>query len=144
MRVYLDNCCFNRPFDDQHHIRVRLEAEAKLDVQARIEAGELDLIWSYILDYENAASPFEERRELIAKWKEHAEMDLSETPAILEKAMEIQAKGIRSKDALHVACAIEAKAVYFLTTDDPILTKLSDLQDIKVVDPTEFIRRLDQ
>lgn len=30
MRVYLDNCMFNRPFDDQSHIRIRLEAEAKL------------------------------------------------------------------------------------------------------------------
>lgn len=30
MRVYLDNCMFNRPFDDQGHIRIRLETEAKL------------------------------------------------------------------------------------------------------------------
>lgn len=31
MRVYLDNCCFNRPFDDQRQVRVRLGAEAKED-----------------------------------------------------------------------------------------------------------------
>jgi hypothetical protein len=30
MKIYLDNCCFNRPFDDQSHLRIRLEAEAKL------------------------------------------------------------------------------------------------------------------
>ena len=35
MRVYLDNCCFNRPFDDQSQLRIRLETEAKLDIQAR-------------------------------------------------------------------------------------------------------------
>lgn len=23
MRVYLDNCCYNRPFDDQTQLRVR-------------------------------------------------------------------------------------------------------------------------
>jgi hypothetical protein len=28
MRLYLDCCCFNRPFDDLSQIRVRLEAEA--------------------------------------------------------------------------------------------------------------------
>ena len=25
MRVYLDNCCYNRPFDDQAQLTVRLE-----------------------------------------------------------------------------------------------------------------------
>ncbi len=30
MKIYLDNCCCNRPFDDQSHLRIRLEAEAKL------------------------------------------------------------------------------------------------------------------
>jgi len=29
MKVYLDNCCFNRPFDDQSSPVVRLETEAK-------------------------------------------------------------------------------------------------------------------
>lgn len=33
MRLYLDNCVFNRPYDDQSSIRVRLEAEAKLNIQ---------------------------------------------------------------------------------------------------------------
>ncbi len=27
MRVYLDNCCYNRPFDDQTQLRIRLETE---------------------------------------------------------------------------------------------------------------------
>ncbi len=33
MRVYLDNCCYNRPFDDQAQPSVRLETEAKLLIQ---------------------------------------------------------------------------------------------------------------
>ncbi|MFO7884916.1 MAG: hypothetical protein R6U68_08850 [Desulfobacteraceae bacterium] len=35
MKIYLDNCCFNRPFDDQTSLRIRLETEAKLDIQAK-------------------------------------------------------------------------------------------------------------
>jgi len=27
MRVYLDNCCFNRPFDDQDSLTVRFVME---------------------------------------------------------------------------------------------------------------------
>ena len=30
--IYLDNCCFNRPYDDQEQITVRLESEAKLEI----------------------------------------------------------------------------------------------------------------
>ncbi len=28
MKIYLDNCCLNRPFEDQASLRVRLESEA--------------------------------------------------------------------------------------------------------------------
>jgi hypothetical protein len=33
MRVYLDNCCYNRPFDPQTDLRIHLEAVAKVRVQ---------------------------------------------------------------------------------------------------------------
>ena len=29
--VYLDNCCFNRPYDNQLHPLVKLETQAKFD-----------------------------------------------------------------------------------------------------------------
>ncbi len=48
MKIYLDNCTFNRPFDDQSYIRIRIESEAKLYVQEKIKDGELELVWSYI------------------------------------------------------------------------------------------------
>jgi hypothetical protein len=72
MLIYLDNCCFNRPFDDQKQIRIRIETEAKLFIQEEIFAGKFRLAWSYILDYENAANPFLERKETIGNWKKRA------------------------------------------------------------------------
>lgn len=30
--IYLDNCCFNRPYDDQTQLRVSLETQAKMYV----------------------------------------------------------------------------------------------------------------
>jgi len=65
MRSYLDNCCFNRPFDDQSQIRIRLESEAKLKIQDDIIKGSVNFVWSYILDAENTANPFEERERAI-------------------------------------------------------------------------------
>ena len=63
MKIYLDNCCLNRPFDDQSQFRIRLESEAKLKIQDEIRVGSFELIWSYVLDYENSKNPFEERRK---------------------------------------------------------------------------------
>ena len=50
MRVYLDNCMFNQPFDNQAQIRIRLESEAKLYIQDNIKSKVIELIWSYILE----------------------------------------------------------------------------------------------
>jgi hypothetical protein len=83
MRLYLDNCCFNRPFDDQSTLTIRLETEAELHIQAAIRTGQYSLGWSYVLDYENAANPLTERRSEIQKWGTLADAFAVETPAIL-------------------------------------------------------------
>jgi predicted nucleic acid-binding protein len=141
MRIYLDNCCFNRPFDNQSSIRVKLETDAKLYVQLLIRAGKLDLAWSYILSFENEANPFFERKYTIEKWKNLSIIDIDENDAILSKAMAFtKIKRIKAKDALHLACAIEMRCEYFLTTDDLIQKKMQDSNDIKVFNPIEFIK----
>ncbi|MEY6432363.1 hypothetical protein ABC977_08085 [Thioalkalicoccus limnaeus] len=42
--IYLDICCFNRPFDDQGQLLIRLQTEAKLFVQEGIRAGDHALV----------------------------------------------------------------------------------------------------
>ncbi len=139
MRIYLDNCCFNRPFDDQDQLRVRLETEAKLDVQEKVLTGRIELVWSYMLDYENQANPFDDRREAIQKWNRHAVLDIDESQDVLSMANRLKRKGVSSKDALHVACAIAGECEYFLTTDDVLIMKLKGTKAIHVVSPTEFV-----
>ena len=142
MRVYLDNCTFNRPFDDQTQIRIRLETEAKLYIQERIQDGTLELAWSYILDYENTANPFEERRNVIQNWKASAFIDVDANLEILIKANSLIEIGLRNKDALHLACSVAAKCDYFITTDDVILRKTVSFEEVKVIDPLNFIRNI--
>lgn len=143
MRIYMDNCCFNRPFDDQSNIRIRLETEAKIYIQEKIINKEIELAWSYIIDYENRFNPFEERRNTIDKWKSHAIIDIVETGDIMNNAGLIHNFDVKSKDALHVACAIEAGCDYFLSTDDSLLKKLSSLDKIKVLNPLSFLTVLE-
>jgi len=139
MRVYLDNCCFNRPFDDQSQARIRLEAEAKLEIQQRIKDRKIELAWSYVLDYENQANPFEERRDTVARWHGEAVVDVVETAAILYQAREIADRGLRAKDALHVACAVAANCDYLLSTDDVVVKQLRGFSKIVAMNPTQFI-----
>ena len=138
-RVYLDNCCFNRPYDDLDYINVRLEAEAKIHIQHQILLCHLELAWSYIMDYENLLNPFPERKEAIARWKMLAVVDIADSLENVELAKEISLKGIKKKDALHLASAIEANCHFFITTDKKLLNK--SYEQIRVVNPLDFIRQ---
>jgi len=140
MKIYLDNCCFNRPFDDQSQIRIRLESEAKLKIQEEIRAGKFQLVWSYILDYENNKNPFSERKIRIYEWKKYAIIDMQESQLLLETARAIAEKGFQKIDSLHIACAISSECDYFLTTDDKILGHSQLITNININDPIGFIK----
>jgi len=139
MRLYLDNCCFNRPFDDQSMLTIRLETEAKLHIQNAIRAGQYALGWSYILNYENVANPLEERRIEIQRWEELADSFVAETPAILATMKEFVALGIKPLDALHIAGAHALECDYFLTVDKGILKKARAIAKIRILNPIEFV-----
>ena len=143
MKIYLDNCCFNRPFDDQSFFTIRLETEAKLDIQEKIKSGSLSLVWSYILDFENSANPFIERRTEIQKWKEIADSFVNETDEILLKMNELTAIGLKPLDALHVACAVSLQCEYFLTVDKGILKKKTEYSEMKIINPINFVIELE-
>ncbi|HEU20660.1 MAG TPA: PIN domain protein [Deltaproteobacteria bacterium] len=143
MRVYLDNCCFNRPFDDQRQIKIRIETEAKLFVQEKIRDKQVELVWSYILEFENENNPFEERKNAIRKWKKIASIDLDEKREIIDEAKMLEKSGIKAKDALHVACAVYSQCEYFVTTDEEIIHKLSDYNKIKIVNPVSLIDKIE-
>ncbi len=144
MRVYLDNCMFNRPFDDQTQIRIRLEAEAKLYIQDKIKSKGIELIWSYILEIENSQNPHDERRIAIQKWKNLSTIKIVENPKILANANQLLKSGIKPKDALHVASAVEGKAYYFLTTDDKLLSGINRSKIIEVLNPVDYIKVLEK
>lgn len=101
MLIYLDLCCFNRPFDDQRQLLVRLQTEAKLYVQQAIREGVFQLAWSAVLDLENQANPDMERREAIAEWRCLAAIDIDVNPEIEKVAEAFVASGIKPMDALH-------------------------------------------
>ncbi len=144
MRVYLDNCSYNRPYDDQSQMRIHLETQAKLHIQDMIRRKQIELVTSYVLEFENSNNRSIQKKLAIEKFmKDYAtlyvsnknERDIAKTAALIMKT------GIKEKDAYHVACAVQAQCHYFITTDDRLLRYQSE--KVKLVTPGEFIRRME-
>lgn len=138
LKLYLDNCCFNRPFDDQSQLIVRLETEAVLFILEKIKTGDIKLIWSYILDSENNASPSLRRKKSVHAWKSFAQSDVVESETLLKLMESFEDRGVKSFDALHLAAAVVASADFFVTVDRGILNK--SLPEIRVCTPENFVR----
>ena len=139
-RLYLDNCCFNRPFDNQKQLKIKLETEAKLFIQHEILMGKHELVWSYILEFENNQNPYKDRREAIQDWKNLSNIFCVENDKIIKFAETLFHKGIKVKDALHIACAINANADFFITTDKGLINK--QIPEINIVNPLTIINEL--
>ncbi len=141
MKIYLDNCCFNRPFDDQSQLKIHLETQAKLFIQDKIKSGVYKLIWSYILEYENSKNPFEEKKNAIAPWRNIACEFIKENEEILKYAESMVKRGIKAFDALHISTAVYAKCDYYIATDRKLLNTTAS--EIKIVNPIGFISEME-
>jgi predicted nucleic acid-binding protein len=120
-KVYLDVCCLNRPFDDQQQDRVRLEAEAVLLILKRCEAGEWQWISSAVVNYEVDNIPNQERHNRIKEIVRGAKEVQPLSDAAVERGEELKKLGLKTYDALHVACAEQASVEVLLTTDDRLV-----------------------
>jgi predicted nucleic acid-binding protein len=121
-------------------MRIHLEAEAKLQIQAGIFEKEYELVWSYIVEYENMFNPHEERRNAIQKWKKKATTEIIESEKIITMAERYMKQGVKAKDALHLACAAKGNCDYFLTTDDQLLSKKDKIKEVNILNPLDFIQ----
>ena len=137
LRLYLDNCCYNRPFDEQEQAKIRLETEAKLHIQSLIRKKAYSLAWSYMLDSENDDNPYEEKRQAIGLWKKIADEYCASSEEILLSGKKIMKLGVKAKDALHIACALHCGCDYFITTDQGLVNKA--VEKIRIVNPVMFV-----
>jgi len=141
LKIYMDICCFNRPFDNQAQMKIRLETEAKLFIQSNIRDDKYSIVWSYMHDYENSENPYEEKRDAIAPWKDIAKQFCSSSEDIPVAGQKISLLGIKPKDSLHLACAIKCECDFFITTDKGLLNRKID--GIKIINPIDFVREME-
>lgn len=140
IKVYMDVCCLNRPFDDQTQDRIRMESEAVLMILNRCLSDWI-LVRSEVIDYELSRIPDDERKKRVGILTSISEEKAIVGKEIVRRASELAKIGLRAVDALHVACA-ERTADVMLTTDEEIVKKVKTnerLIGIKVENPVRWL-----
>jgi hypothetical protein len=121
VRAYLDLCALKRPFDDQTQSRIRLEADAVLELLAAAPER-VTFVHSRAHDVENGQNPIPWRAARVAAWLESATtLPNPKADDLVRRTRELMALGFRNFDALHIAWAEFAEADVFVTTDDRLL-----------------------
>lgn len=143
MKIYLDLCVYNRPFDDQTQPRVMIESLAVVAIMALVNGKQIQSINSFALDYENRKNPRPANKSFIENLLAEAVEFVHHNDSLTQRALELEKRGIMGMDALHVACAEGAGADYFVSCDDVLVKKLGRVKNLKVraVGLLEFISR---
>ncbi len=145
MRIYLDCCSLQRPFDDKSQPRIAVEAEAVLVILAFCESDRLRLVSSDALLFEIGCIPDQNRKDDAYAILKIAKETVGLTPEIEALAKRLGTSGLKPLDALHLAFASATKVEYFCTCDDKLLKKARSYSELytKVVSPTELVMELD-
>ena len=145
LKIYLDNCCYSRPFDDLTITKNALEAKAIEDIFAKLINKEITIYNSRAIEYElyrisdgskkNKVEDF--YNSLYLEYIEHSE-------EIETRVDELENQNIRYMDAYHIAYSEKANVDYLITTDKQMLNsgKKADTK-IKIVNPIEFIMEVE-
>ncbi|HRX16023.1 MAG TPA: PIN domain-containing protein [Spirochaetota bacterium] len=121
LKIYLDACCYNRPFDDQSFDRIRLETEAIIYIFKKIREKKLKLMGSEVLSYEINKISDPDRKYKIDFLLKNITKTIILNENIKQKALVFENIGFSGFDALHIASAGIGKSDVFLTTDDKLL-----------------------
>jgi predicted nucleic acid-binding protein len=140
MRIYVDTSVFNRPFDDQTQPRIILETQALRTILQLVEGGQLELVSSSVLDYENSRNASPTRQTWVSQCLQLAKIHQPFRDNILQRAKILEQQGIKQVDALHVASAEQAECDVFLACDDRLLRRYQG--SLKAMNPVNFILEL--
>jgi predicted nucleic acid-binding protein len=125
MKIYLDVCCLNRPFDDQGQSRIRLETEVILAILDECMRGQLTWISSEAVEEEIVRDPEPDRRSNLMHLLRFAAARAIIEPEARTRAEGYCRAGLRPIDGLHLAAAAQAGCDALLTTDDDFVRKVS-------------------
>lgn len=147
MKIYLDNCCYNRPFDDQTQKRIFDETNAIFEIISRSKNFGDIIFGSDILILEiSKIKNFQKQRQVLAFYLQIVTENIKLSEKIEELAESIiNQSNIQNFDALHLASAITENVEIFLTTYDKLIKSCERLDlKISVMNPINFRSDFDE
>ncbi|MBM2815862.1 MAG: hypothetical protein HW421_2624 [Ignavibacteria bacterium] len=144
MKIYFDLCSLKRPFDDLSITKNAAEAAAIQVILLFSENNLFEIISSDPLLFENSKNSNYFRLAFVSALLGRTKIYIHNSNQIESRAFELQKSGIRLLDSLHIACAEEANADYFCSTDIKLIQKAKNkvLKNLKVINPVELLEVL--
>ena len=143
MRIYMDTCCYKRPFDDQMQDRIYLETEIILSVLAKCDRGEWTLINSKVLEYEFRNDKDKVRGQYMIDLYCKGENIVLMTEKIRQRAKGFQTHGVKLIDSLHLATAESAEADILLSVDRQFVNSAERVDArVKAINPIKLMEEL--
>ncbi|MFN3533554.1 MAG: PIN domain-containing protein [Candidatus Brocadia sp.] len=144
MKLYLDLCVYNRPFDNQGNERIALETSAFIYILEKVEGHKYTLVVSDALIYENNANPDEQRKMRVNSYFQLSREFVSTEDSDIGKVKFLKKLGFTDIDALHIVLAERSNVDFFITCDDDIIKlykKYNDSIRVKILSILEFVAK---
>ncbi len=135
----MDTNVWFRVFDEPSG-RITKEKEAFYRALELQQEDRIKIIGSVFLDDEIEMTEDQDKKEAVFKFiSAFIDKKIDYIPKTYSTIMD--ETRLTVKDSVHIACAVEAGAEYFITVDDEIIKKKEKLREfgINVVNPVEFI-----
>jgi len=142
MIIYLDTCCYNRPFDDQRILRNAVETSAIMSIIDICGIIGHIIIGSRAVTFEHSNISASGLRaavgELYDKTITYSVRITADTSA---RATALQEYGMGRMDSFHLAAAEAGNADVLLTVDDDFehIVANKKLSSVRVINPVNFL-----
>lgn len=141
MRIYLDNCCYNRLLDDRSYSQIYYERNSVMLILELVEQSAIRLIGSEMLVREMNDTQDLYKRSVLQLVYGLCSEETKITLQIVDRAEEIRHNSnIKYKDSVHLACAEAAKADVLLTTDRKFMNNCNRINTYtRVLGPNQWL-----
>jgi len=145
MIIYLDVCCYSRPFDNRDHTaqpRIQAEIAAVMNAINICGVEGFSVIGSPAAVFEiHKIKDDSKRHKTMRFYLDTVTVEAQLTADVKKMAKELMMQGVKELDAYHLAFAESMVVDYLLTTDDRLESAAAGLgMKIKVVNPINFLR----
>ena len=146
IKIYLDNCCYNRHFDDLSQEKYYMEASAIEIILNKYINRKIEIFGSMAIEFEILKISNGNKKRQVEDLYDVLELqEIEYSDKIINRAKELRKYNIKEMDALHIAFVECGNVDYMITTDKKLInaSKKSNAK-IKIFNPVKFIMEVNK